>query len=66
MGYLQADAILKHISDMKTSQDEQLTEKEIAFFMKSAFSEKDTTMDIGHYADLLARIKAYKRPPKRT
>ena len=62
---MSADVIRAELANATTSDGETLIEKEIDFFMKSSFNEKDTSLDIGQYADLLARIKAYKRPPKR-
>ena len=62
---MSADVIRAELANATTSDGETLIEKEIDFFMKSSFNEKDASLDIGQYADLLARIKAYKRPPKR-
>ena len=64
-GSLPIETVREEVSTLKTNQGEPLVEKEVEFFVKGAFSEKDTGIGLGQFADLLARINAYKRPPKR-
>lgn len=49
---------------LKTSEGDDLDEKEIKFFLDTATTDSDV-IDLGKFVDLLARLKKYKRPKRK-
>eukprot|EP00918_Siedleckia_nematoides_P101018 GHVU01220769.1.p1 GENE.GHVU01220769.1~~GHVU01220769.1.p1 ORF type:complete len:159 (+),score=34.64 GHVU01220769.1:273-749(+) len=49
---------------LKTSEGDDLDEKEIKFFLDTATTDSDD-IDLGKFVDLLARLKKYKRPKRK-
>ena len=69
-GYLDEQEARKGLSQMTTSDGQPFKEKEIDFFLKTATvkavgssdeADGTTRIDIAQFADLLARLKMYKR-----
>ena len=63
-GYLDTEEARIGLKQMKTSDGQDLDDREIEFFIKTTTGENNR-IDLGEFADLLARLKLYKRPVKK-
>ena len=60
-GYLDMNEAREGLKTLKTADGSPLDENEIDFFLKTA-SRDDEKLDLGEFANLLARLKVYKKP----
>ena len=60
-GYLDMNEAREGLKTLKTADGSPLDENEIDFFLKTA-SRDDEKLDLAEFANLLARLKVYKKP----
>ena len=63
-GFLDIEEARNGLKQMKTSDGQDLDGREIDFFIKTTTGENGT-IDLGEFADLLTRLKLYRRPAKK-
>ena len=64
-GFIDGEEARKGLKQMKTADGQEFSDKEIDFFIKTASVKSEegdnTQIDLAEFADLLARLKMYKR-----
>lgn len=64
--YLDVEELWDGVKVMKTSEGQDLEDREVEFFIKTALKVPgNSKANLGDFIDMMARIHLYKRPAKK-